>query len=247
MKQLEGRRILVVGASRGIGQAIAKACSVEGAKVALAARSADKLEIAAKDCGDSAFALTCDVRDESQCEALVQNATERLGGLDGLVYSTGMSIFGRVGELSSDQYRTVFETNVFGAAAVTRAALPHLESAKGHAIYLGSESALYDPTPWRGIGAYIASKRALNSIVRSFQLEYPAVGFTNYVVGATITEFGGEDAEKMGEFVPEWFAKGLVHETILEPIDHGHYVIAILQMPPRVLVDHINVRVRPGA
>jgi NAD(P)-dependent dehydrogenase (short-subunit alcohol dehydrogenase family) len=243
--RLDGRRVLVVGASRGIGLAIGEGCAEAGASVVLAARSMDKLEVAAKGLGDTVSAQQCDVRDPAQCAAVVEAAVSTLGGLDVLVYSTGMSIFRRVGELSLDDFRTVFETNTFGASFVTAAALPHLAESRGHAVYLGSESALYEPTPWKGIGAYIASKRALESLVRSFQAEYPEVAFTNYVVGATVTEFGSDDPDGLiAEFIPDWMARGYVHGHLLEPSDHAQLLIEIINLPRRVLVDHVRARVR---
>lgn len=248
MGSLAGRRMLVVGASRGIGLAIAKACAGEGASVVLAARSVDKLEIAAKECGPTASAIACDVRDEDNCRAAVDEAAERLDGIDVVVYSTGMSIFRLVGNMRQDDWRCVFETNVFGACAITSAALPYLMESKGHAIYLNSESALYQPTPWRGIGGYIASKRALDSLVRSFQLENPTVAFTNYVVGATVTEFGTDsEDESVMEFAPDWYGRGYVSDQLLEPSDHAELIIDILNLPRRVLVDYVGARVRASS
>jgi len=240
--------VMVVGASRGIGLAIGRACAAAGASVALAARSVDKLEVAAKECGERTIAIECDVRDEQRSSAAVEEVVARLGGLDALIYATGMSVFRRVGELSMDELRTVFETNAFGAARITGAALPHLAQAKGHAIYLTSESASYHPTPWRGIGGYIASKRALESFVASFQHEYPDVAFTCQVVGATVTEFGSEDPDNLiAEFVPEWVERGYVLTTdVLLPEDHAQVVLDILSLPSRVLVDRVGVRVRGG-
>jgi NAD(P)-dependent dehydrogenase (short-subunit alcohol dehydrogenase family) len=246
MRSLEGKRVLVVGASRGIGMAIAAGCAEAGASVALAARSIDKLDAAAKQIGQNAFAVQCDVCDEAQSRAAVEHVVERLGGLDALAYSTGMSIFRPVGEMTMSDWHRVFDTNVLGAACVTAAALPYLAAAHGHAVYLGSESALYEPTPWRGIGAYIASKRALDSIVRSLQLENPAVAFTNLVVGATITEFGSEDDQSVMAYASDWATKGYLYEALLEPSDHADVVVSILGLPTRVLVDRVGVRVRPG-
>ena len=243
---LEGKRILVVGASRGIGLAIGRACAGAGACVALAARSTDALDVAAKDCGEKTIAVSCDVRDEARCAATVDEVVDRFGGLDGLVYTAGVSVFRRVGELSMDDFHTLFETNAFGAARMTAAALPHLEAASGHAVFLSSESALYYPTPWRGIGGYIAAKRALESLVASFQLEYPAVAFTNYVAGPTLTEFGSEDPDNLvAEFIPEWVDRGYFSVTgVLQPEDHAQMVLDILTLPRRVLIDRVNVRVR---
>jgi NAD(P)-dependent dehydrogenase (short-subunit alcohol dehydrogenase family) len=246
-RSLANKRVLVVGASRGIGMAIAVACAEAGAAVALAARSMHKLEAAAAPYGSRAIAVACDVCDETQATRAVETVVDRFGGLDALVYSTGMSIFRPVAAMPLTDWRQVFNTNVLGAACITGAAMPHLEAAKGHAIFLGSESALYEPTPWRGIGAYIASKRALDSIVRSFQLENPSVAFTNLVVGSTTTEFGSEDQEGVAKFAADWVARGYLYQTVLDPADHAEMIIKLLSMADRVLVDHVRVRVRPGA
>jgi NAD(P)-dependent dehydrogenase (short-subunit alcohol dehydrogenase family) len=247
VKSLEGKRVLVVGASRGIGAAIGRACAESGAKLALAARSVEKLEAVAGSCSTGqAIAVPCDVREESQCRDVVARSVGQLGGLDALVYATGISVFRPLAGMGIDDWETIFRTNVFGAACITCAALPHLEASRGHAVYLSSESSLYEPTPWRGIGAYIASKRALESIVRSFQLEHPTVAFTSLVVGATVTEFGAEDPDGVAHFAPEWVARGYLGGGILEPDDHARLVVHVLSLPNRVLVDRVGVRVRPG-
>ncbi|MFD0690754.1 SDR family oxidoreductase [Actinomadura fibrosa] len=245
MGMLDGRRVLVVGASRGIGAAVAAACAEQGARVALAARSAEKLSVAAKECGEGAVTVACDVRDEGRCREAVATVVERLGGLDTLVYTVGMGLFKAVSEIDSDSWRAVFETNVFGAAHVTSAAVPHLEQAGGHAVYMGSESALYEPSPWRGIAAYIASKRALDSVVRSYRAEHPAVAFTNFCPGATITEFAADiPQEAMERYVPEWVDRGYLGSGLLESSDHARMVVSILGLPERVHVDRVEVRPR---
>jgi len=246
-ERLKGRHVLVVGASRGIGRAIARSCVFAGARVALAARNVEKLDAVVEKCGESAIAVPCDVRDEQRCQAAVDETVERLGGLDAMVYAAGVSLFRDVGELTMDDLRTVFDTNVFGAAMMTGAALPYLEAAGGNVVYLTSESALYEPTPWRGIGAYIASKRALSSLVRSYQLEHPTVAFTDYVVGATETEFGGDDPlneEALHTFIPEWCNRGYVASTLLKPRVHGDLIVELMTLPHQLVVDTIGARVR---
>jgi NAD(P)-dependent dehydrogenase (short-subunit alcohol dehydrogenase family) len=165
-----------------------------------------------------------------------------MGGLDALVYSAGISRFTELEHATLEEWQAVFQTNVFGAAVVTAAAVPHLREAKGHAIYLSSESALYQPDSWRGNGIYIASKIAMESMVRSFHTEVPEVAFTNYIVGATMTEFDGGDMEKMQGFVEGWFAKGYIRPVILMPETHGEAVVNILTSPG--YMDVVSVRAR---
>jgi NAD(P)-dependent dehydrogenase (short-subunit alcohol dehydrogenase family) len=240
MKNLNGRRTLVVGASRGIGRGIAEACAEAGARVALAARSVDLLETFATDLG--AVVVACDVRDDASARRAVDQAAEALEGLDAVVYATGITAYAPVADYSRDTLDDVFATNLFGAHSIASAAVPHLEASTGHAIFLNSESALTEPDPWPGIAAYIASKRALESMVRSFRVEHPTVVFTNYFVGSTMTEINGDGVEP---FLPGWIERQLVDTTnILMPEDHGQAVVDLLSVGPRVLIDAVNVRTR---
>src|SRR5207302_8111259 len=161
MARLDGRRVLVVGASRGIGRAIGLACSLEGASVAFAARTRARLEAVVAECEGKAVAVECDVRDGPSARAAVATAVAAIGGLDTLVYAAGIMPFTELPQATVDEWRDVFETNVIGAGVVTAAAVDELRDAGGHAIYLSSESAQYRPEAWRGIGVYVASKRAL--------------------------------------------------------------------------------------
>jgi NAD(P)-dependent dehydrogenase (short-subunit alcohol dehydrogenase family) len=240
MKVLDGRRTLVVGASRGIGRGIAEACAQAGARVAVAARSVDVLEEYAGDLG--ATVVECDVRADASARRAVDQAAGALGGLDAVVYATGITAFGDVAEYSRDTLLDVFATNLFGAHSVASAAVPYLEAAAGHAIFLNSESALTEPDPWPGIAAYISSKRALESMVRSFRVEHPMVAFTNYFVGSTLSEINNVGVEP---FLPGWIERQLVPVTnILLPEDHGQAVVDLLGVGHRVLIDAVNVRTR---
>ena len=240
MKVLDGRRTLVVGASRGIGRGIAEACAGAGARVAVAARSVEALEEYAADLG--ATAIACDVRDDLNARCSVEQAADALGGLDAVVYATGVTAYSPIAEYSRETLADVFATNLFGAHSVASAAVPYLEASAGHAIFLNSESALTEPDPWPGIAAYISSKRALESMVRSFRVEHPTVAFTNYYVGSTLTEINSEGVEP---YLPGWIERQLVDVTnILMPEDHGRAVVDILTIGSRVLIDAVNVRTR---
>jgi NAD(P)-dependent dehydrogenase (short-subunit alcohol dehydrogenase family) len=233
MGKLDQRRVLVVGASKGIGKSIATRLCEEGARVAFAARTKDRLEEAVAAAGGDALPIECDVRDPLACAAVVEQAATAFGGLDALVYATGMTRFTELADADSDDWTMVLETNLVGAALVTRAALPHLRAAAGHAIYLSSNSASYGP-PWRGIGLYITSKVALEKLTHCWGAENPEVRFTNHIVGPTISEFGADDPEGVGRFAPEWYAKGYIGDTILEPEVHAEAVVNVLTSAGRI-------------
>lgn len=207
-------RTVVVGASSGLGRCLAIGLGRRGATVALLARRMDRLIRAASEVGPDAVAIACDVTDQQSCRSAIEDAATRLGGIDALVYATGVGPLGRLADLDADTWRRTFDTNVIGASLVTAAALPHLERSGGAAAYLTSVSASATP-PWPGLGAYVVSKAALDKLVDAWRMEHPTVGFTRVVVGEcsggegeSLTEFSaGWDPTLAAEFLPVWFAR----------------------------------------
>ena len=182
-ERLVGRRILLIGGSAGIGPVVGKALCAAGAHVAFAARRHLLCEQVAKEVDGIAIGLGCDVTDESQCDRVVAEAVEGLGGLDDLVYSTGLISIVALADAGADFWRRTLETNVVGASLVTRAALPHVQRSGGTAVYLSSVSS--QGGPWPGLGLYTASKAALNRMIETWRSEHPEVGFARILVGPT--------------------------------------------------------------
>jgi NAD(P)-dependent dehydrogenase (short-subunit alcohol dehydrogenase family) len=243
MGELTGKQALVVGASSGIGQGIARALSAAGIGVALAARRLDRLEQAAGECAGPAVCLRCDVTEPGAAAALVTDAAEALGGLDVVVYASGTTAFSTIEHATAADWAATLDTNVVGAALVLGAAVPHLRASGGHAVYLSSVSARFW-SPWRGLGLYVASKRAAESVLESLRLEAPEVAFTTLVVGPTISEFGLDQGDSMADFVPQWFEIGQVGERMLDPADHGLAVVNLLSMDRGVLVSEMVIEPR---
>jgi NAD(P)-dependent dehydrogenase (short-subunit alcohol dehydrogenase family) len=230
--ELEGRRILVVGASKGLGRAIAARLDHEGASVAIAGRSVELLESLAQECGDRPLVVPCDARERDQCERGVARTVEAFGRLDAFVYTPGTTVVTELDAAEPEQWRAVFETNVFAANLVTAAAIPHLEASAGTAIYLSSVSAHLTP-PWIGMGLYAASKIALEKTVEVWKLEHPDVRFSTIVIGSTA---GGEffrdaiipDPAALERFQAQWHARGYLAEQQLQPSDQAKAVVDIL-------------------
>ena len=149
----------------------------------LAARRADKLAEAAAEAGERATTVVCDVRQPEQCEGVVRDAVAQLGGLDVVVYATAVDPLVRLVDTDAERWRTVFETNVFGASLVTRAALAPLTESGGRMVFI-SASSVGRPLP--GMGAYETSKAALDELVRAWRGEHPEIGFCNVAVGNTL-------------------------------------------------------------
>src|SRR5262245_44249940 len=139
--------VVVLGASSGLGRCIGIDRAQRGDRVALLARRLDNLKDAAADAGNGAIAIACDVTDEDACRAAIEQAAAELGGIDVLVYATGIGPLAPVEAVDAATWRRAFDTNVVGAAIATSAALPHLSAARGVAMYLSSVSASLTP-PW---------------------------------------------------------------------------------------------------
>ena len=122
-----------------------------------------------------------------------------LGGIDALVYATGIGPLARLADIDAATWRRLFDTNVIGAALVTAAAIPHLTASSGVAAYLSSISASLTP-PWPGLGAYAVSKAALDKLVEAWRAEHPGVGFTRVIVG----DCAGGEGDSMTEFANGW-------------------------------------------
>jgi NAD(P)-dependent dehydrogenase (short-subunit alcohol dehydrogenase family) len=183
MGQLDGAAALITGASRGIGAAVARLFSDEGARVALASRSGDDLGI------PEAVARPCDVRDLSAIKDLADTASERFGGLDIVVVNAGVGAYGPFVDLPAEQLEAMIDVNVKGALYTLRAAIPHLlRSSRADAVMLASEAGR------RGLpleSVYCASKFAQIGLMRSLdhELREQGVRCTNICPGGVATDF----------------------------------------------------------
>lgn len=180
--------------------------------MAFAARRKELVASAAAEAGTGSVGLVCDVRDGVSCAAVVADAVDALGGLDAVVYSTAIDVLVRIGDASAETWADTFATNVFGAALVTTAALPHLREAKGRAVYV-SASSVDRPLP--GMGVYAASKAALETMVRAWQAEHPDLCFATVRIGSALGTGVTDswDRELLVELSAQWGPKGYVHDN----------------------------------
>jgi NAD(P)-dependent dehydrogenase (short-subunit alcohol dehydrogenase family) len=225
-----------------------------GARVALLARRKDRLVDAAAEAGPDAHAIVCDVTDEAGSNAAIDEAAEALGGIDALVYSTGVGPLARIAETDQHTWRDTFDTNVIGASLVTAAAIPHLTQSGGVAAYLSSVSASLTP-PWPGLGAYIVSKAALEKLVEAWRAEHPKVGFTRITVGdcaggegPSLTGFSDRwDHELATELGTLWFTRGLMTGSLLDVEDLVRMVDTIVRAGASAVIPSVVVTPRPPA
>jgi NAD(P)-dependent dehydrogenase (short-subunit alcohol dehydrogenase family) len=212
-----GKRIVVVGASSGLGRCMATHLGKNGAQVALMARRHDRLVDAAKEAGNGALAIACDVTDADSVAAAFKEAVDGLGGIDTVIYSTGIGDLAKLTKLDADTLNRTFATNVTGAHLVTQAALPHLKESKGNQIYLSSViGSVTDP--WPGLAAYSVTKAALERLIEAWRIEHPDVGLTRLTVGdcaggegVNQTEFNAHwDMTDIGELATIWINRNYI-------------------------------------
>ncbi|MBP5858718.1 SDR family oxidoreductase [Marivibrio halodurans] len=150
------RVLLITGASSGIGAATARAAVADGWKVALAARSTDKLSALVDELGaERAMALACDVTNEAQVARMVQAAAD-FGPLAAVFANAGLgSTRAGVEDGDLDNWRTMLDVNIWGLLTVVHHALPHLRETRGHVILTGSNAgrrpikgSIYGATKW---------------------------------------------------------------------------------------------------
>jgi NAD(P)-dependent dehydrogenase (short-subunit alcohol dehydrogenase family) len=244
-------RIVVVGASSGLGRCIAVERGQRGDQVALLARRKDRLDAAAAEAGSGSFGVRCDVTDEASCAEAVEEAATTMGGIDRLVYATGVGRLQRLVDVDADTWRWAFETNVIGAALITKAAIAHLEASTGVAAYISTVQGMLTP-PWSGLGAYAVSKAALDKLVEAWRSEHPSVGFTRVTVGEcaggdgdAMTQFAdGWDGDLAAELMPGWINRGYMTGLLID-VDELHRVMhAVLSLTANASIPAVTVMPR---
>ena len=185
--QIEGKTVLVTGAARGIGRAIAAAYAAEGANVVLADLGSlahqpaagwhyglspeSELANAAKDIresGGSCAALEVDVSDRASCQNLVEKSLEAYGVLDIVVNNAGVLRAGALADFDERDWDRIFAVNVKGIFLLSQAALPYMKERGGHIINIAS---VLGKQGYAEIGAYCASKFAAISLTQSMAAE----------------------------------------------------------------------------
>ena len=247
-------KTVVLGASSGLGRCIGVGLGQAGAEVALLARRHDRLVDAAKEAGPGALAIACDVTDEASCRDAIEEAATGLGGIDALVYATGVGELGRLAEVDQKSWQWLFDTNVIGASIATSAALPHLQASGGRAAYLTSTSSHFTP-PWPGLGAYAVSKAALNKLIEAWRAEHPSIGFTQVIVGecgggegdARVEFNDGWDLELATEFAPVWMAREYFSGSLMDVEELVRMVDTVLRCGASANIPTIAVLPRPPA
>lgn len=230
---LKEKRAVVTGASQGIGLAIARALSSEGAEVAICARNPESLRKAVENLqqnapGRKVLGYAADVSDSAQVAQLFAFVDKELGGLDLLINNAGLGLFRATAELTVEEWDRLIGTNLSGAFYCSREALCRFEERRGGSII--NISSLAGRNPFAGGAAYNASKFGLNGFSEAMMLDHrnDNVRVSYIMPGSVSTHFGGEELGKA-----DWK---------ISPDDIAELVLDILRMPERTLISRIEVR-----
>jgi len=168
MAPLAGQSVLITGAARGIGAESARRLAARGARVALVGLEPHQLERVAAQCGAQSFALEADVTDHGAIERAVEEAAERLGGLDCVMANAGVAAAGYVRHIDPEAFERVIEVNLLGVWRTVRAALPYVVDRRGYVLVVASlAAALHGP----GMAPYAASKAGAEAFADSLRAE----------------------------------------------------------------------------
>jgi NAD(P)-dependent dehydrogenase (short-subunit alcohol dehydrogenase family) len=170
----------VTGCSTGFGRELAKYLLENGYRVAVTARNADKVDDLVAINEENALAINLDVTDKAQVAHAVAKAEEHFGGIDVLVNNAGFGYFGAIEESDEPEARSMFETNFWGLAEMTRAVLPKMrERRQGFIVNVSSIGGFVG---FPGVGYYNATKFAVNGFSEALQKEVAPLGIKVMIV-----------------------------------------------------------------
>lgn len=240
MSSLAGARIAIVGASSGVGRAVALRVLQAGADVVLVGRDAARLEVVRKEAG-AGTTVTADLTRDEDVARLTKVLAER--PVDVLLTTAGAAPLVFLADATRAQWEQVLTTNVVGTASLLQAAAPHL-APTATVVVISSES-VGQGRP--GLGPYAASKAALDDLLHTWRNEKPTVRFTTVALGGTMpTAFADAfDPEATLAAVTDWAARGRMQEQNMhtdEVADVLTAIVSAMHAAPGVGVERIELR-----
>ena len=202
--------VLITGASSGIGEAVAREYARRGWKTVLLARRVERIAALAQALGGDghSVAVACDVTHDGDCEAAVARAVEAFGRVDVVIANAGFGVDGSFDQLSLDDVRRQFDTNVYGVMRTAKAALQELVRARGAFVAIGSVAGFL-PAP--GSMAYNMSKACVTSFCDTLRTEWAPKGISVTHVAPGFIDSEIRRVDRQGTFkdtrketVPSW-------------------------------------------
>lgn len=234
---LKDKTVILIGATGGIGSALAKNLNREGARLILISKSEDKLAILAKELNNSQY-FTCDLTNTDEVHKTIAKISNSFSEVSVLVNAAGIGIYKNIEETADEDLNNSYRINVLSPFLFIRDLLPKLKQINDSLVLnIGSGAGTI---PMRSRSVYCSTKYALRGLILSLAEEFKEKNpkFLLITLGSTITNFGGKTiAEKKQEyekgrayFSPEWVANKLMEiikdnlqevEITLFPGDYG--------------------------
>ena len=240
MAPLDGKVAAITGASSGIGEATAIAFAEAGAKVALGARRADRLDALVEKIGDNALAIETDVSDEAQAREFIRRTKDELGSIDILVNNAGVMLLGLLIMQESDDWRRMIEVNQLGLVYCSHEALKLMtEQGGGHIVNVSSVagrhaflgSAVYNMTKW-GVTGFSEALRQEGVHVN--------VRVTCVEPGFVDTELQGHNTNPLVVDATKKAREDI--GKVLEAGDIAQAILYVVSQPEHVAVNEVLVR-----
>jgi len=168
-RNLSGRKLVITGAARGIGEKVARLAAARGARVALVGLEPDRLRALADDLGPTASWWEADVRDGVALRSAIDDCAKSMGGIDIVVANAGIAAYGTVRHADEASFERVLDINLNGVFRTLKYATPHLECSRGHAMVVASAISF---TPLAGLASYAASKAGVEMLVLAYRQEW---------------------------------------------------------------------------
>ena len=232
-KQLDGKVVIVTGASRGVGRAICLAFAKEGAAVVLAARSMQKLKETAEGVtkvgGNAEIAVT-DLAEEESIKDLVKATSEKFGRLDILVNNAGITVSAELEQTSTQDWDKLFAVNTRAPFILCREALPLLR--KAPKAYIINIASVVGVKCYALQSAYTASKHALRGMTKSLAEELRG---TNVRVHSICP--GGIDTDMISTIRPD-----IKKEDLMQPEEIAELILYLVTHKGNAVIDELHIR-----
>lgn len=226
---LHGKTIVITGASSGIGAASARAFAALGARLVLAARSAEKLDALAQELGPDALAVPTDVTNGADVRRLIDRALERFGRIDVIFANAGVYIPGQVVDGDPDAWANLLDVNIDGVLRCVHAVLPHMIAQRAGDILVTSSISGFIDIHWEPV--YSASKHAVQGFVHTLRRQVAA---HNIRVGALAP--GMVANELWGFHDPADIDDKIAQHASLRSEDVAAAAVFMLSQPPHVTI-----------
>lgn len=227
---MKNKIILIVGGTGGIGSAIARKVSAEGAKVVIAGRNRAKAELLAQELnsrGGDAYAIDVDVTNPNSVKNLAQQVSSTLGKIDVLVNAFGQGIIKPLKEIKAENAKEIIDVNVFGTFLVTQTMVPYLNEDAQVLMFPGTMGKFI----MRNSSVYSASKFAIQGFTKALteELKRDQITFTLFYLGGVDTPFWDDERVQMR----------VKKEAMLSTEAVANTVVATLSLPGSTVVNEV--------